>query len=297
MSAHSAYIGIGTNVGDRAGNLSRAFSELEGLGTIVARSSTYRTAPWGRLDQAEFFNAVARIQTALGPHELLDALRAIEWRLGRTGGERWGPRVIDLDLLLYDDVTISDDRLHVPHKHLAERAFVLVPLAELDDRVAAMRDSLPHSELAGVVRVDRESGTVMSPEISTATSERVHALASFLNGGDAVRLRIVRGEDEIELAKRGHADRSGRANDRAAPDAAPLRFDTVKADLVGIFHLGRPAPSEGEIFDDDRELGYIEALGIRTPVHSMGPGRLVSIEAADESPVEYGQPLFSIARG
>jgi biotin carboxyl carrier protein len=64
-----------------------------------------------------------------------------------------------------------------------------------------------------------------------------------------------------------------------------------------VFHLSRPAPSEGQTFDGDRELGYIEALGIRTPVHSMGAGRLVRIAATDESPVEYGQPLFSIARG
>ena len=296
MSEHSAYVGIGTNLGDRFDNLSRALRELPNAGRLVATSSTYRTAPWGRLDQPEFLNAVALLRTELSPHDLLDALLAIERRLGRTAGERWGPRIVDLDLLLYDDLTIADDRLRVPHEHLAERAFVLVPLAELDDRFAAVRDSLPASELAGVVRVEREGGTMTSPEISSAISERVRALANFLSSGDVVRVRIVRGDDEIELGRRAQpADR--RANDRAVADATPLRFDTIKADLVGVFHLSRPAPSVGETFDGDRELGYVEALGIRTPVHSMGAGRLVRIAAADESPVEYGQPLFSIARG
>ncbi len=298
MREHSAFVGIGTNAGDRTGNLSRALDELRNVGNLAAISSTYRTAPWGHLDQPEFLNLVASLQTELSPHDLLDAFLAIERRLGRTAGERWGPRIVDLDLLLYDDLTIADERLRVPHEHLAERAFVLVPLAELDERFAAMRDALPNSELAGVVRVEREGGTMMAPEFSLAIGERVRALADFLSSGDAVRVRIVRENDEIEVARRQpYADRARRANDRAVADATPLRFDTIKADLVGIFHLSRPAPSEGETFDADRELGYIEALGIRTPIHSMGAGRLVRIGAADESPVEYGQTLFSIARG
>lgn len=297
MSAHLAYVGIGTNAGDRAENVSRALRELQSVGTLLARSSTYLTAPWGRFDQAEFFNAVVSLETELSPHDLLDALHAIERRLGRTAGERWGPRVIDLDVLLYDDLTLADERLQVPHARLAERAFVLVPLAELDHRFTAMRDALPPSELAGVIRVEREGGTVMSSEISSAISGRVRALANFLSSGDAVRVRIERGGDEVEVARqRQHVDRPRRANDRAAAGAAALRFDTIKADLVGIFNLSRPAPSEGETFDGDRELAYIEALGIRTPVHSMGAGRLVRISATDGSPVEYGQPLFSIAR-
>jgi len=297
VSAHLAYVGIGTNAGDRGENVSRALCGLRGLGTLLARSSTYRTAPWGRLDQPEFFNAVVSLETELSPHDLLDALHAIERRLGRTAGKRWGPRVIDLDLLLYDDLTIADERLRVPHERLAERAFVLVPLAELDHRFAAMRDALPPPELAGVIRVEREAGSVTSSEISSAISQRVRELANFLSSGDAVRVRIERGSDEIELARRRqHVDRARRANDRAVAGAAALRLDTIKADLVGIFNLSRPAPSEGETFDGDRELAYIEALGIRTPVHSMGAGRLVRIAATDGSPVEYGQPLFSIAR-
>jgi 2-amino-4-hydroxy-6-hydroxymethyldihydropteridine diphosphokinase len=292
-----AYVGLGTNVGDLAGNLERALSELQNVGTLLRRSSTYATAPWGRRDQAEFLNAVVSIETTLPPHELLDAFAAIERRLGRTAGERWGPRVIDLDLLLYDDRKIADEALEVPHRHLAQRAFVLVPLAEIDDRFAPMRDALPPAELAGVIRLERESSTNMSPEASLAISERVRALAKFLSGTDAVRVRIRRGDEEIELAsRRRHASRSDRPNGWTGAETGPLRIDIVKADLVGIFHFSRPAPLEGETFDVDRELGYIEALGIRTPVHSMGAGRLIAIAAQDDAPVEYGQSLFSIAR-
>jgi oxaloacetate decarboxylase alpha subunit len=74
-------------------------------------------------------------------------------------------------------------------------------------------------------------------------------------------------------------------------------LEPIKADLVGIFRLGRPAPVEGELLDEDRELGYIEALGIRNPIHSLGGGRIVTIASADGSPVEYGQPLFLLDRG
>ena len=297
MSAHQAYVGLGSNLGDRSRNLSRALEELERLGGLARRSSIYRTVPWGRVDQPEFLNAVVVLETELAPRELLDALLAIERRLGRTDGERWGPRVIDLDLLLYDDVTIEEEGLRVPHQRLQERAFVLVPLAEVDHRFAGMRDARKPSELAGVVPVADEWRTVMPAPTMAQIAERVRALANFLSDNDAVRVRIERGDDVIELAGGGRlAALDGATSDRESVEAAAARVDTVKADLVGIFHLSRPTPAEGELLDGDRELGYIEALGIRTPVHSLGAGRLVAIAAADDSPVEYGQPLFSIAR-
>jgi 2-amino-4-hydroxy-6-hydroxymethyldihydropteridine diphosphokinase len=307
VTAHLAYVGLGSNLGDRAANLERAREALRENGTIVRSSALYRTKPWGRRDQPDFFNAVVSLETGSGPHELLDVLRGIERRLGRAPAERWGPRVIDLDLLLFDDLTVSEANLRLPHEHLAERAFVLVPLAELDDRFAAMRDALDSSELAGVTRlgerglsrsgaVPRESDSLMSSTDAASVSDRVRALAAFLSEGDAVRLRVQRGVEEIELTAPRRSARRGSADGHSS-EAPPLRVDTIKADLVGIFHLGRPAPAEGDQLDGDRELGYIEALGIRTPIHSMGSGRLVLIAAADDAPVEYGQPLFSIARG
>jgi len=130
-----AYIGIGSNLDDPAKQVRAAIDALQRLprSTFVRASRLYRTAPWGRADQPVFVNAAAMISTALSPRELLDALLAIERAQGRTReGERWGPRVIDLDILVYGDVKIDESGLHVPHPHLAERAFALLPLADLD---------------------------------------------------------------------------------------------------------------------------------------------------------------------
>ena len=253
--------------------------------------------PWGKADQPWYLNAVASIETILPPLDLLRALHAIEEEFGRSRSERWGPRVIDLDLLLYDDVKIVTPALSVPHPRLAERAFVLVPLSEIDDRFAALRDALSESELAGVERVERESVATMSQEDMLSPSERVRVLARFLSEGEATRVRITRGDDAIEIAAAPRAGVTVAASQRRASETPSQRVDAVKTDLVGIFHLSRPAAVEGEVFEGDRELGYIEALGIRTPVHSLGAGRLVSIAAADGTAVEYGQALFLIARG
>ena len=147
---HRAYVGIGTNLGDRIGNIERALEAVAGLGTVRAQSSIYRTKPWGKPNQPWFANAVILLETTLPPHDLLDALQRVEKNMGRMRGERWGPRVIDLDLLLYDDCEIDEPELRVPHVHLRERAFVLVPLAEIDGRFKNVRDALPAVERAGV---------------------------------------------------------------------------------------------------------------------------------------------------
>jgi 2-amino-4-hydroxy-6-hydroxymethyldihydropteridine diphosphokinase len=146
-----AYVGIGSNLGDPVGNVSRAIEALSELGTIVSRSSLYRTKPWGKSDQPDFVNAVVLLRTRLEPQALLVKLKSLESRLGRMPSERWGPRIVDLDLLLYGDRVVADPNLHVPHPRLRERAFVLVPLAEIDSRYSSARDALPASELRGVV--------------------------------------------------------------------------------------------------------------------------------------------------
>jgi 2-amino-4-hydroxy-6-hydroxymethyldihydropteridine diphosphokinase len=124
-----AYVGLGANLGDREGTIRRA-AELLG----ARRLSTIReTEPWGLADQPDFLNAVAEVDTDLSPHDLLDRLLEIERELGRIrGGPKYGPRSIDLDLLLYGDETIAELGLEVPHPHLHERRFALEPLAELD---------------------------------------------------------------------------------------------------------------------------------------------------------------------
>jgi 2-amino-4-hydroxy-6-hydroxymethyldihydropteridine diphosphokinase len=146
-----AAIGIGSNVGDAAANVRGAFESLAALGEVVARSRLYRSEPWGLTDQPPFVNAAALLETALAPRELLAALQRIETERGRVATVRWGPRVLDLDILAYSGVKLDGPDLTIPHAHLHERAFALVPLAEIDPRFAALRDALPPGERAGVV--------------------------------------------------------------------------------------------------------------------------------------------------
>jgi 2-amino-4-hydroxy-6-hydroxymethyldihydropteridine diphosphokinase len=128
------YIGLGSNLADPRLQVERALQALAELPRtkLVQRSRLYRSAPWGRADQPEFVNAVAALQTGSSARELLDALLAIERVAGRArDATRWGPRVLDLDILVYGHCVIDEPGLHVPHPHLHERAFVLLPLAEV----------------------------------------------------------------------------------------------------------------------------------------------------------------------
>lgn len=131
---HVAYVGLGSNLGDPARAVRQALDELDALpGTRrVAHSGLYGSAPVGKLDQPDFVNAAAKLETTLAPQALLDALLAVEARHGRVRRERDGPRTLDLDLLLYDDVVCASGTLVLPHPRLHERAFVLLPLAEID---------------------------------------------------------------------------------------------------------------------------------------------------------------------
>ncbi len=148
-----AAIGIGSNLGDAAAQVTGAFAKLAELGTVTARSSLYRSEPWGVLAQPPFVNAAALLETALAPRALLHALQRIEREAGRVPTSRWGPRVLDLDILAYDALRVDEPDLVVPHPHLAERAFALVPLAEIDSRWVAARDALPPGERAQVVEL------------------------------------------------------------------------------------------------------------------------------------------------
>jgi len=139
---HRAYIAVGGNLGDAAATVVRAVVSLDELGKVTKASSLYETKAWGKTDQPDFVNAVALLETDLDPRALLAALKAMETRLGRVPGERWGPRAIDLDILTYDDELVENADLTIPHARMAERAFVLVPLAEIDERYAPLRDAL-----------------------------------------------------------------------------------------------------------------------------------------------------------
>ena len=129
-----ALIGLGGNLGDVRERLDVAIAALDAMPgvAVVARSRFYRTPPWGHTEQPDFVNAAIAVETTLPALELLDVLLATERAFGRVrDGERWGPRTLDLDLLAYGDDVIDGDRLTVPHPRIAERAFVLLPLADI----------------------------------------------------------------------------------------------------------------------------------------------------------------------
>jgi 2-amino-4-hydroxy-6-hydroxymethyldihydropteridine diphosphokinase len=129
-----ALIGLGGNLGDVRERLDAAIAALDAMPgvAVVARSRFYRTPPWGHTEQPDFVNAAIAVETTLPALELLDVLLATERAFGRVrDGERWGPRTLDLDLLAYGDDVIDGDRLTVPHPRIAERAFVLLPLADI----------------------------------------------------------------------------------------------------------------------------------------------------------------------
>lgn len=129
----TAYIALGANLGDPVATVNAAFAALATLPQtrLEAISALYRTAPVGITEQPEFINAAARLDTDLAPEALLDALLAIEQQFGRIRGERNGPRTLDLDVLLYDDLVLHTERLTLPHPRLHLRAFVLYPLADV----------------------------------------------------------------------------------------------------------------------------------------------------------------------
>lgn len=128
-----AYLALGSNLGDRFTLLVQAVRELESESVRVTQlSSIYETEPQGKVDQPHFLNAVAEIQTALEPAALLAYTQSVEAHLGRVRIERWGPRTVDIDLILFEGVTSSDPVLTLPHPRAAERAFVLIPLLEIN---------------------------------------------------------------------------------------------------------------------------------------------------------------------
>ncbi len=131
----TAYIGLGSNMGDRTGSCRRALELLGSAGRVIAVSSLYCTEPVGYKEQDEFINAAAALETDLAPHDLLRACREIENRLGRIRVIRWGPRALDLDILLYGGSVVNTPDLVIPHPRLNLRGFVLVPLCEIAPRV------------------------------------------------------------------------------------------------------------------------------------------------------------------
>jgi 2-amino-4-hydroxy-6-hydroxymethyldihydropteridine diphosphokinase len=156
-----ALLALGGNVGEVRATLNDAIARLaDGKDvTLTARSSDYRTPPWGVTDQPPFVNCAIRVETMLSPQALLDRALEVERRLGRDRAreQRWGPRTIDIDLIAYDDLTLDHPRLTLPHPRLFERAFVLLPLAEIvPERVIAgrrLREAAAAVDAQGIERL------------------------------------------------------------------------------------------------------------------------------------------------
>ncbi len=131
--SHTAYIGIGSNLESPAENCLKAVKRLNTHTnlTLIARSSLYHSEPFGCTDQDWFVNSVVQLTTSLSPEELLRACLSIEQAMGRTRTKKWGPRIIDLDILFYDDLILKQEGLEIPHSGIAERSFVLAPMNEI----------------------------------------------------------------------------------------------------------------------------------------------------------------------
>jgi len=164
----TVYLGLGANIGDREWNLRKAVRTLCERGCkLTAASSLYETKPVGITDQPDFLNAVIAVKTALNPRDLLAVCRRIEQEMGRVRTLRYGPRVIDIDMLLYEGAESSDDELTIPHPRILDRAFVLVPLAEIAPDVE-IADGV--TARAAAERTDR-SGVMLFADPSWADNQ------------------------------------------------------------------------------------------------------------------------------
>ena len=150
------YLSLGTNLGNREMNLETARQELSLQVNILDCSSIYQTEPWGYLDQPEFLNQVLAVETSLSPRELLEYVKEIEQNIGRKPSVRYGPRIVDIDILFYGNRIIQEEDLVIPHPRLKDRAFVLVPLAEINPDLIypgidlSISDLLINVDLTGV---------------------------------------------------------------------------------------------------------------------------------------------------
>ena len=158
-NSERAYLGLGGNLGDPQKSMGAALRMLDAdpLTRVVAVSSLYRTPPWGKTDQPDFLNATAEVLTSHSPRELLDLCLEAERRLKRVRQERWGPRLIDIDILVFGDRTVDEDGLEIPHPRMLERAFVLAPLAEIAPEFVMkgkkLGDWLAEADTAGIERL------------------------------------------------------------------------------------------------------------------------------------------------
>src|SRR5678816_3503136 len=160
MDEYNVYLALGSNLGNRAANLKEAINSLSPQMEVKAKSKVYETPPWGYTEQEKFYNQVLRVQTYLEPESLLKHLKRLEVALGRKASFQNGPRVIDIDILFYDDRVVNTPVLDIPHPHVHERGFVLLPLMDIAPdyvhpvKQRSVREMLAGCDLRGIVQVD-----------------------------------------------------------------------------------------------------------------------------------------------
>lgn len=160
-----AYLSLGSNRGNREAALRRGVEALERVGIrVLERSSVYETEPTDFTEQPWFLNCVVRVETALAPEDLLEACKGIEEQVGRRPGKRFGPRVLDIDILLYEDEVVDTEDLKIPHPRMEERRFVLIPLLEIAPRVVEPRGGRPVAEM--LERLDEGKQVTRSASIA-----------------------------------------------------------------------------------------------------------------------------------
>lgn len=160
MDKHIVYLALGSNLGDRSENLKQAVAALTPQMDVKAKSHVYETPPWGYEDQPRFLNQVLKAQTYLQPEQLLKHIKRLEVALGRKATFRNGPRLIDIDILMYDELVLNTSILTLPHPHMHERGFVLLPMMDIAPDLVhplsgkSVREMLVACNLGGIKQVD-----------------------------------------------------------------------------------------------------------------------------------------------
>ncbi len=159
MDEHIVYLALGSNLGNRAANLKEAIAALPPQMDVKAKSKVYETPPWGHVEQENFYNQVLKAQTYVEPEPLLKHLKRLEVALGRKPSFQNGPRLIDMDILFYDDLVLNTAALTIPHPHVHERGFVLLPMMDIAPEYVhpvkqrSVRELLSGCDLRGIVQV------------------------------------------------------------------------------------------------------------------------------------------------
>lgn len=296
-SANRVYLGLGSNLGSRQGNLLQALQYIQTRVTIKKVSSFYETEPVGYADQPKFLNAVCSAETELSPADVLKFLKWIEKRMGRVQSFRNAPRLIDLDLLLYNDITVTSEGLQVPHPLMHERAFVLVPLAEIAPGLvhpalhATVEEMLERAGSEGVRKVERclrlrlehdvqESTPSVPVGLSRAGVTNLRRIIHIANGGRGILFYA-----EMDL----YAD--------VKPEKAGIhmsRFSDVVESLAGEIVL-EPSPDIETLAEKLARRIVLTQSAIRSEVHIRARSPMMRVTPISAKPVEEIYTLIGIA--